>query len=92
MENVTRNFNIYMDLSMILRIAALIISIAACCFSFYNLGYITGRAREREDRWLTDERLLDSLRVIQKGIGEIQLILIRLFLKDRDHNESDEQQ
>lgn len=74
---------------MILRIAALIISIAACCFSFYNLGYISGRAREREDRWLTDERLLDNLRFIHKGIGEIQL---RLLLKDRKHNESNEQQ
>lgn len=75
---------------MILKIAAQIISIAACCISFYNLGYISGRAREREDRWLTDERLLDSLRCIQKGIGEIQLKLTRLFLKDRDHNENNE--
>lgn len=73
---------------MILRIAALIISIAACCFSFYNLGYIAGRSKEREDRWLTDERLLDNLRFTHKGIAEIRL---RLFLKDRKYNESDEQ-
>lgn len=74
---------------MILRIAALIMSIAACCISFYNLGYLSGRAREREDRWLTDERLLDNLRFIHKGIGEIKL---RLLLKDRNHNENNEQQ
>lgn len=74
---------------MILRIAALIISFVACLISFYNLGYIAGRAREREDRWLTDERLLDNLRFIHKGIGEIKL---RLLLKDRKYNESNEQQ
>lgn len=74
---------------MILRIAALIISIVVCLISFYNLGYIVGRAREREDRWLTDERLLDNLRFIHKGIGEIKL---RLLLKDRNHNENNEQQ
>ena len=78
-----------MDWSMILRIAALIISFVACLISFYNLGYITGRVKEQEDRWLTDERLLDNLRFIHKGIGEIQL---RLLLKDRKHNESNEQQ
>lgn len=77
---------------MILRIAALIISIAACCYSFYNLGYIAGIARERRNRWFEYNILLDNLRFIEKDIDRIQLNLIRLLLKDRDRNESNEQQ
>ena len=75
---------------MILKIAALIISIAACCFSFYNLGYISGRARERKSKWLMNRILLDELSFIQYDINRLQEFLIRHYLTDRNNKERNE--
>lgn len=76
---------------MILRIAALIISTAACCFSFYNLGYASG-ARERKNKLLMNKILLDEISFIQYDIVRLEQLLIRSFLKDRNNKERNEQQ
>ena len=81
-----------MDWSMILRIAALIISFVACLISFYNLGYSLGMARERKSKLLMNKILLDELGFIQYDINRLQEFLMRSFLKDRNNKERNEQQ
>lgn len=58
---------------MILKIATLIIAIARCCFSFYNLGYLKGSEDERELKWPALSSLQAMIIHTRKTVNELRL-------------------
>ena len=82
-----------MDLSMILKIVSLIVLTAACCFSFYHLGYLKGSEDEREFQWLSQSSLQDLIRHARKTIDELRLKILEYELEQENNiKQNNEQQ
>ena len=77
-----------MEIVMILKIVALVLSIAALCLSCYNLGYSKGEYDECERTWARDELIMNSIGNTTKKIAELLRKLAELEL-DKIMQETD---
>lgn len=77
-----------MDIVMILKIVALVLSIAALCLSYYNLGYSKGVYDERDRTWARYELIMNSIDNATRKIAELRRKLAQLEL-DKIMQETD---
>ena len=69
-----------MDIVMILKIVALVLSNTALCISCYNLGYTKGEYDERDRTWARNELIKNQIDNATKKIAELRRKLAELEL------------